>query len=430
MPIIKRIILIICVASLMMPTSFLSSLSVSSANTIEHSLIENSQSFEDHIIEGVPYVSQETGFYCFYASSAMIFQYYGINASLHEVLYNSGIGHSLVYIKSDRRFITSHVISQSENNFLASLYGLSYSYSYQESVSVPFKEDYWEIFWLKVKENITKNIPVMTSVDPFSLPYLREKYNITDNETHGGHAVLIVGFNDSNQTVCYHDPAAGIWNDDENGTYVHLTKDIFKDAVENSIMKERYQIVTFTNRSEVPPKSKDERFKLAHEQNIKKLLGVPEFYPDIYKIPFISKFGIDALKCFKKHLRFGRIRRRTTVYFYSKFINRNNEFYSVFNYATVPIEKLNISQYLDTLSNELEDENLSQICRYESNLFQNESDNWNKMNDYFYILYWLGSKYRLFFRILIKSIPTTLKMKKVLNEIISIEKAIISGPAK
>ena len=48
------------------------------------------------IIENFPYVSQETNFYCTYACPTMIIKYFGINTSLYEVMFNSGVGYSLI----------------------------------------------------------------------------------------------------------------------------------------------------------------------------------------------------------------------------------------------------------------------------------------------------------------------------------------------
>jgi len=343
----------------------------------------------------------------------MIFKYYGINTSLHEVLYNSGIGYSLIYI--NHGFIDSYQISQTpgERSFLATLYGLSYQIWYPDTSTVP-DEECWQEYWTRTKQNISKDIPVTTSVDPYSLPYLRKKYNITDNETHYGHAIVLVGFNDTNATVCYNDPAAGLWNDEVNGTYVYISKETLKNVVQNTTAT-KYLIETFTNQSDSPPLPKNKRFEKAHERNIQKMKGKLEGYSDL-RLPLFPKLGIKAVEAFKKDLRIGITRRMATVFLYG--ITDYQQLINV--YLPIAIEKYNASQYL------LENENLSSICKHDASLLQKESNCWENMTifalDLSYIL-----KNNGFLKSLIKSIVITQKMKKTLNEIISIERAIISG---
>jgi len=368
---------------------------------------------EDYIIKNVPYVSQETMFYCSYAVATMVFKYYGVNTSLYEVLYNSGIGHSLIYINNG--FIGSYLLSQtnSDRNFLATVYGLSHQSWYPNADGMT-KEDKWEVYWNGVKENISDDIPVITSVDPYTIPYLREKLNPSNNQTHYAHGFVIVGFNETNETVCYNDPAAGIWNDDVNGTYVYTSKEIFRNAVENTTGP-KYFIESFTDQPSSPPLPKDKIFEMAHERNIKKMRGDLEFYSD-FKLPLFPKLGVNAAEAFKRDLRIGSIHRISNVILYG--LTATDQLINI--YLPISIEKYNVSQYL------LENENLTLICKHDYALLKKESNCWKNMTIFVLELSQIG-KDNSFIKKLIKSIPITEKIRKELNKIISIEKTIIKS---
>jgi hypothetical protein len=224
-----------------------------------------------------------------------------------------------------------------------------------------------------------------------------------------------VGFNETNGTVCYNDPAAGIWNDDVNGTYAYISKEIFRDAVQNTIAT-KYLIEIFTNQSNSPPLPKDKRFEMAHERNIQKMKGKLEAYSGL-SLPLFPKLGIKAIEAFKKDLRIGITRRMATVFLYG--ITDYKQLIEV--YLPISIEKYNVSQYL------LENEGLSSVCKYDAILLQKESNCWKNMTIFVLELSYIV-KNNGFLKSLIKSITITQKMKATLNEIISIEKAIIKGP--
>jgi hypothetical protein len=410
---IRILAVFVILAVIIMPIP--SGLSFSSPN-ISQFYDSASKLSESHLIKGVLYVSQETGFYCSYAAPTMVFKYYGVNTSLHEVLYNSGIGHSLIYI--NHGFISSYQISStnSDRNFLATVYGLYYQIWYPNAAAMT-DEDRWEEYWDRVKQNISNDIPVITSVDPYTIPYLKEKLNPPNNQTHYAHGFVLVGFNETNETVCYNDPAAGIWNDDVNGTYVYIPKEIFRDAVQNTTAT-KYLIEIFTDQSNSPPLSKDKIFEMAHERNIRKMRGKLEAYSDL-KLPLFPKLGANAVEAFKKNLRIGTARQMYTVFLYG--LTDAEQLINI--YLPISIEKYNASQYL------LENENLSSICKHDSILLQKESNCWKNMTIFVLELSQIG-KNNSFIKKLIKSIPITEKMGKELNEITVIEKAIIKSAVK
>jgi len=409
-------LLILLLISILMVPYFLENANQSIAKSVTLESID----YDTYLIDGVPYVSQETNFYCSYATITMIFNYYKRNTSLDEILYSSGIGYSLLYQRSygltfQHLFSGGYLLCQNinEQEFLASLFALSYEIWYPDLTSTSDSE-YWQEYWPKIKNHISNDVPVITSVDPYSIPYLGEKLNSDD--FHGGHALVLVGFNESNNTVCYNDPAAGLWNDEENGTYVYLSQDIFRGAVQNTTGT-KYVISVYLNNSGTLPMSKEQRFQKAHERNIQKMKGTIGVGPNFRQL-FFAHSGINALKTFKKDIRVGILRRMLTVFIYSKF---------PVDYTYIPIEKQNASQYLKDIKNSLDDPSLINICNYESSLLQKEANQWDELNQYFSEIYDIGQEKR-FFQTLLKSVPITLQMRTKVNELISLEKQIIRGP--
>jgi len=428
----KKNSLVIFVIFLLYSMSVFSNINVSAKEVISSFDNKITDGDESHIIEGVPYVAQNR-YSCGFASFTMIIKYYGHNTCLEEVLFNSGIGYSLAYT----RFFKIPGISLfaarvptfgayiAQNPFiiadLADLYDLHFNFRACIPPSKQLPEDErWDKYWLKVKNYIINDIPVIPSLDPLTLPYYREKFNITDNETHGGHAVVLVGFNETNGTVCYNDPGPGLWNDSINGTYVYTPIEIFKNAVRNTAGYNLIYIIE--NHSNSPPLSKEERFKTAHEKNIQRMKGYFGAYFG-FQIPItFPYFGIKGLYNFKRDLQMGIFRRAFTVIKYSNFEGRDlyrlNQSFSFFSF-----EKHDMSQFL------FENEDLSSVCKYDAILLQKESECWKNMSQLALQLNELG-KNNGFLKMLILSKSITDKMKKELDEIISIEEKIIAGPSE
>ncbi len=396
-----------------------------SADSTDFSSLDSSVS---HLIQNVPYVGQETNVYCSYATQTMIFSYYGINTSLHEVLYYSGMGSSLIYVKSvlsvpQHVFVSGFLLSQSpnESSFLASLYGLSFHFWFADQ-NIFVQNESWQQYWSYVKENISQDIPVWTGVDPYAIPHTREHYNPSDNTTHGGHSILLIGYNETNGTVCYNDPAPDLWNDAVNGTYVYISQDILRNAVENTTGT-KYSICTYQKLSGSSPLSLEKRFEKAHERNILKMKGDSSMYPDL-GLPAPSYYlGISGLKAFQRDLRIGITHRMTTVRIYAKLISDPTVLPSI--YDMIAIEETNASQYLLSIKNSLGDETLRTLCDHDASLFIQESNGWKQMALLVLDLNALGKTHRLLGTLLL-SFPTTMKMKKTVNNIISIENAIIT----
>ncbi|MCX6666018.1 MAG: C39 family peptidase [Euryarchaeota archaeon] len=420
--ILATCILIVGVFAPVFSPSYRSTAAPVSSNTVD--VINNS---ENHLIQGVPYVGQETNFYCAYATPTMLFKYYGINTTLHEVVYYAGIGHTLLYVKSvllspQHIFIPGISLQQlNDSIFLASLYGLSFNIWYPNQKIVS-NDDTWQQYWSYVKENISQDIPVTTSADPYTIPHTREHYNPPDNTTHGGHSILLIGFNETNGTICYNDPAPALWDDPINGTYVYISKDILRSAVENTTAT-KFVIGTYQNYSGSSPLTLDERLEKAHERNIQKINGDKTVYSEL-SLNLFSYLGIKGLKAFRRDLRIGITHRMTTVRIDTKLDSNTMIISSI--YDIISIEKNNASQYLFSIIDSLQDKNLQTLCAHDAMLLQRESDSWKQMSQFVLELYELG-KTQGPFMTWILSFPITTKMKQALNEMISIENAIITG---
>jgi len=405
-------------------SSVLLNLSVSAEviNKSLSSIIDDAK--ESHIVKNVPYVSQVTNFYCRFASITMLIKYHVDDVDLKEILYNSGIGYSVLYfhpIKLQPRpgvFVCQ--LGDYTGKSLAPLYGLSHDIWRAKPTT-----DKWSQYWPKLKEKIKQDLPVLTDLDALSLTKYKEYFNPPNGKT-STHSVVIVGFNETAGLVYYSDPGLALLGEEEkNCLYVPLSIDEFKEALKNNdLPNSGYMIETFENISN--PMSKEVAFNLSHKRNIDRLSGK---YSDLLlKIIPLTNYGIRAVKAMKKDLRIGLTHRFATLLLmkFYKLINYTipvdykslkGKLRSSVKYEYISIEKLNISQYL------IENQHLSPLCVKEAALLAGEAKHWINMsildNELFKASYngpiktWIISK------------PIIEKMKKELEEIIFIEKEII-----
>ena len=88
----KKIIAIIAVISLLfLSIQPVNSLSLDNQNTIN---LPN-----NHLIEGIEYIAQTEGYFCYYSCFTMIFNNMGLNTSLDEVLFYDGLGTHTIIVK-------------------------------------------------------------------------------------------------------------------------------------------------------------------------------------------------------------------------------------------------------------------------------------------------------------------------------------------
>jgi hypothetical protein len=172
---------------------------------------------DSHIILDpmVPYVGQGNDSYCMYASTTMQIKYFGFNITLPEILHDFGHGYIHLYSRflppTRTPFGGSGISTSNFNmNLLADGYNLTFNdnslYRTDENISL------WNQYYARLKVYISKDIPVQTHLNPYKLTFWNERFNLS-NETDGGHAVVIVGYNDSNNSICYNDPSAAIYNE-------------------------------------------------------------------------------------------------------------------------------------------------------------------------------------------------------------------------
>jgi len=123
-------------------TPILSSLSILSSATVIASDLNTSEVLEVHVIEDVPYIAQTEIHFCWFASFAMIFQYFGINTSIDEIIYYGGVGYSSYYPYpvEDRILCDGQTLVDPE--FLGSIYGLSFDYWYTNKTKSSNEESY------------------------------------------------------------------------------------------------------------------------------------------------------------------------------------------------------------------------------------------------------------------------------------------------
>ena len=398
--------------------------------------LENS---ENPLIEGVPYIDQEMDFFCHYAACTMIFQYFDIDTTLHEVLYYSGVGYSQAHQSSIPLPMGGYGISQGPDDidFLATLYGLSFNIWYPNN-NILSDDECWYQYWSYVKQNISNNIPVITSVDPFILPSLRQQFdvpeNIWDKFSAGGHGIVVLGYNESNGTVCYNDPAAEYFGDAGYGTYAWMKLVDFREAVTRTLGT-KYVILSFEKISD--PLLKNEAFEIAHERNIERLKGNIGAYDKTFSKVDDLKFGISASKALKDDFARGIKHRIKTIFLY-KYIgmqfrrqNRRNIVYSFlwnipqsflksFNpkeseYGRIAIEKRYTADYL---------KNVNTLPEYsdEATLFEQEAEYWDTLA--FHYDKFLN---RGFFITSLCAIWIIRTMGNVVNDVISTEETIIAS---
>lgn len=361
---------------------------------------------DGHIILNVPYVNQGKSLYCIYASITMIFQYYGINTSLLEVCYNSGVGYSLGYkIRYPCLCIPGALMSQeaADRQFLAEIYGLNYSYW---NVN-----DNWQLYWTFVKENISQNIPVTTEILMQNLPYYK---NISGNKAH---TILLVGYNETNNTVCVHDSAATVVNHSmTSGAYIYIPIDSLKKALNLFNKKYLFEIFKLTINQ---PLTKKEAFELAHSRNIKRMKGDAKAYDKEFirsKLGALTHiFGVHVLKYLKHSYNFRNI-------FFLKItdkITKTNFIKELARWSyLIHYEKRNMSQYLT------ENVDLHPTAFFDANMLEIEAHNWLLLNLTFIKLSSIS-----IFR-LPTIIVTVEEIRNILDVISFIENNIIAGSPK
>lgn len=409
---------------------------------------ENTKDFESesipecHLIDGVPYVGQYDNFHCAYATKTMMINYFQKNTTLEEIIYLMGNAYSSYISKNSRNRVPLSGITLTQtpqdSKFAAQLFGLSYDSSYKGN-GFTVKQEYWEEYWYEIKENISQNIPVEVCVSPFHLPSVQKIYGLNEfiwSKIRGGHAIVIVGYNESNQTICYNDPLALLYGNKSQGTYDWVSIETYKRAVE-TVTGIKYEILRFKN--ETTQKTKSEIIQKAYQRNIEKLKGnnsaYGSYFIDTTKNCYL---GINATEKLNDYYKKGYKNRIRTIINYKingrlglkyrtvelmqktmpNLLDNIPYSYNTFlqnTFNIIAIEKEMTAEYLETQSHR------SVIYTNHSKLLKQEAQNWLKIAD----LYSNFQRKGIFLSTL-KAVKTINELKQTMQQIIEIEKQMIS----
>lgn len=433
----KKLVILSVVSLFVLP-----SISVNSLGKLGNLSFEDNSSLGEHVIEDVPYFEQITDFYCAYASYEMVFKYHGINVSQIKILHDAGGGYSLAYDPALKRIIKtqiypsykfyfqdSHVVGQGTDNlvFFASLYGCNLENNIPREKPNHVKS--WINFWVKLKNCIDKDLPVFCGVDSNAWPLTMKLYDIpvTPLFFKGGHSIVIVGYNEKNRTVCFNDPAAGLFNVSEQGTYGWVPIKDFRKAVRRVSWDlwnySGYESVVIEKISD--PLSADEMFKLAHERNIERMKGNISAYDRDFIARNFNTFGINGLKQLKQDFK-NIFWMRIPFYRFSNKISWV-PFDMIGCYDTVSAIKHDVSGYLNETAKNLENETLIKNCNHDSKLMENESIKFKELSNLTTNLKQVLLNNNIF-KSLKESKPIIEDICNKIDEIILIEEAIIAGP--
>lgn len=270
---------------------------------------------EGHIIDNVPYISQENSSFCSYACSTMIFNYFNIDVTLSDFLFNSGVGYSLAYSYPSIKYylLGGTLLSQwaLDRIYVSNSYGLKYESWHPNDKSLNIN-DKWQLYWKKLKEYIKNDIPVSTSIDLSILPSFRKLINnyswvdtakVPDyfwNLISTAHEIVVVGFDEEKELVYFNDPAASIIGkpNKNNGAYNCTSIDIFAKAI-NRVKSRSFspQFLINVYYKNKKPLSKEENFKKSHQRNIRKMKGDIASYDNFWRE---YPLGLNALFSLKK----------------------------------------------------------------------------------------------------------------------------------
>ena len=213
-------------------------------------------------ITGVPYVWQEVNGFCFPSALSMVLQSMGLDLSLYDILAATGAGFSMVSISVNEAmtFFPGVMVRQiGWFEFFTDLYGLEMEFYLDSSndygwnakqmlVSLGYDlTDYADSALSSpmrvMRETIDNGYPLAISVDTYYLPV--EDWDIIRDyvgpmQPGGvGHAITIVGYNDTTQRVQVHDPGVGLigenygYPDDGRWNY-SMSYDQLNDAWESA----------------------------------------------------------------------------------------------------------------------------------------------------------------------------------------------------
>ena len=190
--------------------------------------------------------------------------------------------------------------------FLANLLGLKFEiWSPEKRID---RNKQWDDYWEALKNNIKNGMPVISALDPIAWPLYREHRNWTGKIPvlpRSCCITLVVGFNQSNNSVCIIDQYVGA----EKGNYIWVNVSDFKTSVERAtyyINDVRYRMYLFEKNDIFF----DEEFvyKQAHIRNIERIKGEKTAYDPHDIHTNFKELGINALKSMRQDIKTSLIR--------------------------------------------------------------------------------------------------------------------------
>jgi hypothetical protein len=277
----------------------------------------------------------------------------------------------------------------------------------------------------------------MVAIDPLAWPIFQEYLGINKTPLfgRGGHAIVVVGFNEENSTICCLDPMAGSpkWYVPNRSGYQWIDLKVFRKAVSRSfwdLKQNSYFLFAITNLSEEP--DFDYAFRMAHNRNIEKLKGNVSAYDSAFMAPQFKEFGINAIKTLKAEYESPRF---YLLYPFFKIMAKltgpsNNSMPFGYDSGWHKHEgavQREISKFLLKIKSELNNESLKAICDYEAPLIKNQSLKFYELSNTTFKLQ------ELFYgKFIIKAFSEAKviiqDIVEILDEIIAIQEQIIAGP--
>jgi hypothetical protein len=270
------------------------------------------------------------------------------------------------------------------------------------------------------------------------MPSLRNQFKVNDflwNKLFlpSYHVIVVIGYNETNQSICYNDPNAGFYGDGSYGDYAWINLSNFRKAHEKN---NDYCIDTYKQINQPCPKK--DAFEKAFRKNIENLTGdFPEYWWACY--------GINASKKMQMDFSPGKNNSQETSHMYKEYgdtgvnftiINfmhrlcsilyphKPNIFDIIMAGEEIPFEDIAAGKncVADYLQNCLIHPSL---CKNQSNLLRKESEKWHELSKYYEIFLRKG--------IFLSDLRAALlmnKMEKLMKNIIDIEEVLIAQSYK
>jgi hypothetical protein len=227
-------------------------------------------------------------------------------------------------------------------------------------------EECWKNYWDRLKGYIENNQPVSTNIDFTIFPYYVELRNLSGEAYHYSHNIVIVGIDEEQGLVYYHDPLCEALTCREDGYYATVSIEDLKKCVQSIhwLFKNGWEegYVTLTFKQIAEPLSPEERIIWAFERNIERMKGDPDAYDKQSARENFQVFGIKALHAMKKDFSHPLTPYIMLIYPYKR---------SLYNSCFLTqLEKHNVSQYL------MSQQHLSDLIQSNAELLFNEAVEW------------------------------------------------------